>query len=112
MQDIDVGQAIVGGRRAEPADGPLQPCVDALGRRPGGVQVAGAEGAEQLGDGPDLLDLVLVSTGWVTSRRLCVPAWRLSSTSGPIIDDLVLMTSSSRIGSIGGLRTWAKFCLK
>ena len=30
---------------------------------------------------------------------------------GPM-NDTRLMTSSSRIGSIGGLVTWAKFCLK
>ena len=53
-----------------------------------------------------------VSTGCATSSRLWVPAWRPSRLGrGPIIDTSDI-TSSSRIGSIGGLVTWAKFCLK
>ncbi len=54
----------------------------------------------------------LVRTGCETSSRLCVPAWRPSRLGrGPIIDTSDI-TSSSRIGSIGGLVTCAKFCLK
>ena len=54
----------------------------------------------------------LVRIGWATSSRLWVPAWRPSRFGrGPIIETR-LITSSSRIGSIGGLVTWAKFCLK
>jgi len=54
----------------------------------------------------------LVSTGWETSSRLCVPAWCPSRLGrGPIIETSDI-TNSSRIGSIGGLVTWAKFCLK
>ena len=50
--------------------------------------------------------------GWATSRRLWAPAWWPSRLGrGPIIETR-LITSSSRIGSIGGLVTWAKFCLK
>ena len=54
----------------------------------------------------------LVRIGCVTSSRLCVPAWWPSRFGrGPIIETSDI-TSSSRIGSIGGLVTWAKFCLK
>ena len=54
----------------------------------------------------------LVRIGWATSSRLCAPASRPSRLGrGPIIETR-LITSSSRIGSIGGLVTWAKFCLK
>jgi hypothetical protein len=55
---------------------------------------------------------LLVRIGWSTSSRLCVPASCPSRFGrGPIIE-VRLITSSSRIGSIGGLVTWAKFCLK
>ena len=54
----------------------------------------------------------LVSTGCETSSRLCAPAWWPSRFGrGPIIETSDI-TSSSRIGSIGGLVTWAKCCLK
>ena len=54
-----------------------------------------------------------VRIGWRTSSRL-VPAMPCRSNRfgrGPMIETR-LMTSSSRIGSIGGLVTCAKFCLK
>ena len=54
----------------------------------------------------------LVRIGWSISSRLWLPASRPRRLGrGPIIETR-LITSSSRIGSIGGLVTWAKFCLK
>ncbi len=55
----------------------------------------------------------LVRIGWRTSRRLVVdmPSRSNRLGRGPMIDTR-LMTSSSRIGSIGGFVTCAKFCLK
>ena len=54
----------------------------------------------------------LVRIGWLTSSRLCVPlAWPSRFGRGPIMDTSDI-TSSSRVLSIGGLVTWAKFCLK
>src|SRR5262249_15827032 len=55
----------------------------------------------------------LVRIGCRTSRRLRCEAPSRSNRfgRGPMIDTR-LMTSSSRIGSIGGLVTCAKFCLK
>mmetsp|Transcript_22323 Transcript_22323/g.69919 ORF Transcript_22323/g.69919 Transcript_22323/m.69919 type:complete len:213 (+) Transcript_22323:1428-2066(+) len=53
-----------------------------------------------------------VSTGWSTTRRAQLSAvgsrMFASGPTGQTSD----MTSSSRIGSIGGLVTWAKSCLK
>ena len=54
----------------------------------------------------------LLRIGCDTSSRLWVPASAPSKLGrGPIIDTND-MTKDSRIGSIGGLVTWAKFCLK
>ena len=55
----------------------------------------------------------LVKIGWRTSSRLVFEAPSRSNKfgRGPMIETR-LITSSSRIGSIGGLVTWAKFCLK
>ena len=57
--------------------------------------------------------LALVRIGWCTSRRLVLdmPSRSNRLGRGPMIETR-LMTSSSRIGSIGGLVTCAKFCLK
>ena len=54
-----------------------------------------------------------VRIGWRTSRRLRreLPSRSNRFGRGPMIETR-LMTSSSRIGSIGGLVTCAKFCLK
>ena len=54
-----------------------------------------------------------VRIGWRTSRRLSrdEPSRSNRFGRGPMIETR-LMTNSSRIGSIGGLVTWAKFCLK
>src|SRR5262249_15019956 len=51
--------------------------------------------------------------GWRTSRRFVfdVPSRSKMFGRGPMIETR-LITSSSRIGSIGGLVTCAKFCLK
>ena len=55
----------------------------------------------------------LVRIGWRTSSRLVrdVPSRSNRFGRGPMIETR-LMTISSRIGSIGGFVTWAKFCLK
>ncbi len=55
----------------------------------------------------------LVRMGWRTSSRLRLelPSWSRRFGRGPM-KDTRLMTSSSRIGSIGGFVTWAKFCWK
>ena len=55
----------------------------------------------------------LVRIGWRTSRRLrfAVPLRSNRFGRGPM-NETRLITSSSRIGSIGGLVTCAKFCLK
>ena len=55
----------------------------------------------------------LVRIGWRTSRRLrrALPSRSSRLGRGPM-NETRLITSSSRIGSIGGLVTWAKFCLK
>ena len=55
----------------------------------------------------------LVRIGWRTSSRFRRP-WPSRSKRfgrGPM-KETRLITSSSRIESIGGLVTWAKFCLK
>ena len=54
-----------------------------------------------------------VRIGWRTSSRLALASPSRSNRfgRGPMIETR-LMTSSSRIGSIGGLVTCAKFCLK
>ncbi len=56
---------------------------------------------------------LLVRIGCSTSSRLCldVPSRSRMFGRGPM-NDTRLMTSSSRIESIGGFVTWAKFCLK
>ena len=55
----------------------------------------------------------LVRIGWRTSSRLRRPWPSMSNRfgRGPM-NETRLITSSSRIESIGGLVTWAKFCLK
>ena len=55
----------------------------------------------------------LVRIGWRTSRRLSfeVPSRSNRFGRGPMIETSDI-TSSSRIGSIGGFVTCAKFCLK
>ena len=55
----------------------------------------------------------LVRIGWRTSSRLVceMPSRSNRFGRGPMIETR-LMTSSSRIGSIGGFVTCAKFCLK
>ncbi len=54
-----------------------------------------------------------VRIGWRTSSRLveAMPCRSNRFGRGPMIETR-LMTSSSRIGSIGGFVTCAKFCLK
>ena len=51
--------------------------------------------------------------GWYTSSRfsLAVPSRSSRFGRGPM-KETRLITSSSRIESIGGFVTWAKFCLK
>ena len=55
----------------------------------------------------------LLRIGCDTWRRMCreVPLRSSKLGRGPMKDTSDI-TSSSRIGSIGGLVTWAKFCLK
>ena len=55
----------------------------------------------------------LVRIGWATSRRMCVEVPLRSSRlgRGPMKETSDI-TSSSRIGSMGGFVTCAKFCLK
>ena len=55
----------------------------------------------------------LVRIGWRTSRRFFfeAPLWSRMFGRGPM-KETRLITSSSRIGSIGGFVTWAKFCWK
>ena len=92
---------------------PRAPAPRAFGRVPGDVDRRGAEGAvEQRLDARIFSRSALVSTGCETSSRLCVPAWRPSRFGrGPIIETSDI-TSSSRIGSIGGLVTCAKVLLE
>ena len=53
------------------------------------------------------------STGWLTSRRMGGLTWLMSSKLGlGPTNDTKDMTMASRIGSMGGLVTWANNCLK
>ena len=86
----------------------------AFGGRPGASIVVGAERAvEQFLDRADLFQIARWSAPAATLPAACASRRRARAGSGrgPIIETSDI-TSSSRIGSIGGLVTCAKFCLK
>ena len=99
----------LGGLVAESRDGaghPLRALVD----RPGDVDGVGAEDLASRPGGASRARALRrmgwsIASWWACSgfsSRGCAPSPRRSQ----------LMTTSSRIGSIGGLVTWAKSCLK
>ena len=101
--------------RAHSASSASLQAVGAVLGRPGGVEEARLEMAvADLGDRADLLEVVVGQDRLAHFEALgaaSVPSRSNRFGRGPMIETR-LITSSSRIGSIGGFVTCAKFCLK
>jgi hypothetical protein len=79
----------------------------------GDVEGLGVEAVLEMADAADLLQVLVGEDRLAHLQALAARgALQIEDVRTRPMKDTRLMTSSSRIGSMGGFVTWAKFCLK